>query len=45
LEKIEKQISDALAKGDANKAEALKKQQEQAKSLLEAAKSSQNDLS
>lgn len=44
LAKLEKQISDALAKGDDRKATDLKKQQAQTQALLEAAKSSQSDL-
>lgn len=44
LAKIEKQISDALAKGDSTKAATLKKQQEQTQALLDAAKSGANDL-
>lgn len=44
LAKLEKQISDALAKGDERKANDLKKQQAQTEALLDAAKSSQSDL-
>lgn len=44
LAKLEKQIADALAKGDDRKATDLKKQQTQTQALLEAAKSSQSDL-
>lgn len=44
LNKLEKQITDALNNGDSKKAEDLKKQKEQAQALLEAAKSSQSDL-
>lgn len=44
LAKLEKQITDALAKGDDRKATDLKKQQAQTQALLEAAKSSQSDL-
>ena len=44
LAKLEKQISEALAKGDDRKAADLKKQQEQTQALLDAAKSSQSDL-
>jgi hypothetical protein len=44
LAKLEKQISEALQKGDSKKAEDLKKQQEQATQLLAAAKSSASEL-
>lgn len=44
LAKIEKQLQDALAKGDQTKASNLKAQQEQTQALLDAAKSSANDL-
>ena len=44
LAKLEKQITDALAKGDDRKATDLKKQQAQTQALLDAAKSSQSDL-
>ncbi len=44
LAKLEKQISDALAKGDDRKATDLKKQQAQTQALLDAAKSNQSDL-
>lgn len=44
LTKLEKQISDALAKGDDKKAEDLKKQQAQTAELLAAAKSSASEL-
>lgn len=44
LAKIEKQIADALAKGDDRKANDLKNQQAQTQALLDAAKSSQSDL-
>lgn len=44
LNKLEKQITDALNNGDSKKADDLKKQKEQAQALLEAAKSSQSDL-
>ena len=44
LAKLEKQITEALAKGDDRKAADLKKQQTQTQALLDAAKSSQSDL-
>ena len=44
LAKLEKQITEALAKGDDRKAADLKKQQAQTQALLDAAKSSQSDL-
>ena len=44
LAKLEKQITEALAKGDDRKATDLKKQQTQTQALLDAAKSSQSDL-
>ena len=44
LAKLEKQIADALAKGDSKKADDLKKQQQQTAELLAAAKSSASEL-
>lgn len=44
IAKLEKQIADAMSKGDERKATDLKKQQTQTQALLDAAKSSQSDL-
>lgn len=44
LAKLEKQISEALTKGDERKVNDLKKQQEQTQALLDAAKSSASEL-